>query len=66
MLDRIDYNMECAVENVKSGNKQLVKADDYQKSASSTSSVVILGLVGMIGLMGGLLAIKKLKDFKKN
>jgi hypothetical protein len=63
MLDRIDYNMECAVENVKSGNKQLVKADDYQKSASSTSSVVILGLVGMIGLMGGLLAIKKTKGF---
>ena len=63
MLDRIDYNMECAVENVKSGNKQLVKADDYQKSASSTSRGVILGLVGMIGLMSGIFAIKKTRGF---
>ena len=55
--------MESAVENVKSGNIQLTKADDYHKSASSTSQKVIVGLVGMIGLMAGLLAIKKTKGF---
>jgi len=59
MLDRIDYNMENAVQNVKSGNTHLIKADNYHKSSSATSQTVIYGLGGMIGLMAGLLVIKK-------
>ena len=63
MLDRIDYNMECAVENVKSGVGQLDKADEHQKSAMSTQTKIIGGLTGMISIMIGLLILKKTKGF---
>ena len=63
ILDRIDYNMDCAVENVKSGVGQLDKADEHQKSAMSTQTKIIGGLTGMIGIMVGLLILKKTKGF---
>ena len=63
ILDRIDYNMECAVENIKSGVGLLGKADEHQKSTMSTQTKIIGGLTGMIGIMIGLLILKKPKSF---
>ena len=48
ILDRIDYNLELAVENVESGNVQLAQAAKHQKSASKRALVCILILVGII------------------
>jgi syntaxin 16 len=36
ILDRIDYNMETAVQHVKSGLVQIEKADEYSKKARPT------------------------------
>ena len=63
ILDRIDYNMECAVDNVKSGGEQLVKANNYQKSSSSTTQKIIIGLTGMIGIVLGVFVIKETQNF---
>ena len=59
ILDRIDYNMECAVSNVKSGNDNLETANKHHKKASSTQIKLIGGLIGIIGLLGGILALKQ-------
>lgn len=42
ILDRIDYNMEAAVEHAKEGNVQLVKAETNQKNALPLRCVIVL------------------------
>jgi len=42
ILDRIDYNMESAVQHVKKAEQELVKADDYSKKARPTKCILIL------------------------
>ncbi len=48
ILDRIDYNMENAVENVKEGIKHLEKAEESQKNAMSVKCIIVLVLLIII------------------
>eukprot|EP00614_Pseudopedinella_elastica_P001912 CAMPEP_0172603888 /NCGR_PEP_ID=MMETSP1068-20121228/24099_1 /TAXON_ID=35684 /ORGANISM="Pseudopedinella elastica, Strain CCMP716" /LENGTH=496 /DNA_ID=CAMNT_0013405767 /DNA_START=63 /DNA_END=1553 /DNA_ORIENTATION=+ len=56
VLDRIDYNMEQAVEKVEDGVVQLVKAEEYQKSARPRYCICVL--LFLISSMVGLLVLK--------
>jgi syntaxin 16 len=42
VLDRIDYNMETAVQHVRKGLGEIEKADDYSKKAAPTKCILIL------------------------
>lgn len=50
ILDRIDYNMETAVEHAKEGVKQLEKAEQHQKNAMSVKCIMVLVLLIIIML----------------
>ena len=56
ILDRIDYNMENALENVKQGVKEIEKAEEHQKNSLSVKCIMLL--VILIGIMVGILAWK--------
>jgi len=56
ILDRIDYNMENALENVKQGVKEIEKAEEHQKNSLSVKCIILL--VILIGIMVGILAWK--------
>ena len=56
ILDRIDYNMEAAVEHAKEGNVQLVKAETNQKNALPLRCIIVL--VVLIAIMLGVLVWK--------
>jgi syntaxin 16 len=56
ILDRIDYNMENAVEHAKEGIKHLEKAEENQKNAMSVKCIILL--VVLIAIMVGILAWK--------
>lgn len=60
ILDRIDYNMEAAVEHAKEGNVQLVKAETNQKNALPLRCVIVL--VVLIAIMLGILVWKHQKN----
>ena len=51
ILDRIDFNMESAVEHAKEGIVQLQKAEDHQKNALPFRCIVVL--VVLISIMLG-------------
>ena len=53
ILDRIDYNMEAAVEHAKEGNKELVKAETNQKNALPFRCIIVL--VILIACMVGVI-----------
>jgi syntaxin 16 len=59
ILDRIDYNMENAVEHVQEGMKQLVTAEQHQKNAMTTKC--ILALIVLIVIMMSVLIWKHSK-----
>jgi syntaxin 16 len=63
ILDRIDYNMENAVSNVKEGVEQLTKAEEHQKNSMSVKCIILL--VILIGIMVGILAWKHSDGNKK-
>ena len=48
ILDRIDYNLELAVDNVEMGNVQLANASKQQKTGSKRALICILILVGIV------------------
>ena len=50
ILDRIDFNMENAVEDVTKGREELVKAEDNQKKAMSVRCIMLLVLLIIIML----------------
>ena len=56
ILDRIDYNMESAVEHAKEGIKELKKAEDHQKNALPMKCIV--ALVVLIAIMLIVLVVK--------
>ena len=56
ILDRIDYNMENAVEHAREGVKQLHKAEESQKANLAIKCIVIL--VILIAIMIGVLVWK--------
>jgi len=56
ILDRIDYNMESAVEHAQEGIKQLVKAEEHQKNALPFRCIVLL--VVLIAIMLVVLIVK--------
>ena len=56
VLDRIDYNMEQAVENAKEGIQQLEKAEEHQKSAMSPRLIMVLLI--LIAIMLTILILK--------
>ena len=53
MLDRIDFNMEGAVENVRQGKEQLDKAEEHQKNAMSVRCIILLVvlIIVMLGVL---------------
>jgi len=56
ILDRIDYNMENAVEHAKSGVEQLQKAETQQKKNLAIKCIILLVLLNII--MVGILVWK--------
>ncbi len=56
ILDRIDYNMESAVDQAKEGIKQLEKAEEHQKNSMSVKCII--GLVVLIIILVGVLIWK--------
>ncbi len=50
ILDRIDYNMETAVEHAKEGIAQLNQAEEHQKAALPFKCMVILSILIIIML----------------
>ena len=48
ILDRIDYNMEHAVEHAKEGVKQLEKAEEHQKNNLAIKCIILLVLLILI------------------
>lgn len=48
ILDRIDYNMETAVEHAKEGVVQLQKAEENQKNAMAFRCIIVLILLIII------------------
>jgi len=56
ILDRIDYNMENAVEHAREGVKQLHKAEESQKANLAIKCIVLL--VILIIIMVGVLIWK--------
>eukprot|EP01036_Dinobryon_divergens_P030635 gene30635-39908_t len=54
ILDRIDYNMEHAVENAKQGVVQLEQAEESQKKAMSVRCIIVL-VVLIVILLGVLI-----------
>jgi len=56
ILDRIDYNMEAAVEHAKEGIVQLQKAEEHQKNALPLRCIIVL--VVLIAIMLGVLIWK--------
>lgn len=59
ILDRIDYNMESAVEHAKEGITQLEKAEEHQKNAMSVRCIFLL--VFLIIVMLIILVLKHTK-----
>lgn len=57
ILDRIDYNMENAVEHAKSGVEQLQKAETQQKKNLAIKCILLLVLLNII--MVGILVWKR-------
>ena len=57
VIDRIDYNMEMAVERTKKGLEQLNKAEQYQKSSRPLKCMVLL--VVLIAIMVIILIVRK-------
>ena len=51
VLDRIDFNMENAVEHAKEGVEQLTKAESKQKSALPMRCIIILVILIIIMLI---------------
>lgn len=62
ILDRIDYNMEQAVEHAREGISQLEKAEETQKSARSFKCIIVLVILIAIMLI---LFILKHTTFKR-
>jgi len=56
ILDRIDYNMEVAVEHATEGKKQLDQAETHQKNALPCRCIIVL--VILIAIMLGVLIWK--------
>jgi hypothetical protein len=48
ILDRIDYNMENAVEHAKEGVKQLYKAEEHQKKNLAIKCIILLVILNII------------------
>jgi syntaxin 16 len=45
LLDRIDYNMEAAVEHVKGGVEQLHQAEEHQKNNIAMRCIILLVVI---------------------
>mmetsp|Transcript_8668 Transcript_8668/g.27290 ORF Transcript_8668/g.27290 Transcript_8668/m.27290 type:complete len:295 (+) Transcript_8668:11-895(+) len=57
ILDRIDYNLEQAMERTNEGMKHLIKAEEHQKSARATKCIVFL--IILIAIMTGIIIVRK-------
>lgn len=47
MLDRIDYNLSNAVEDLKQSDKELIKAQGYQKRTTKCKLILLMALVAL-------------------
>mmetsp|Transcript_3698 Transcript_3698/g.6130 ORF Transcript_3698/g.6130 Transcript_3698/m.6130 type:complete len:318 (+) Transcript_3698:107-1060(+) len=63
VLDRIDYNMEHAVEHAREGVKQLSKAEEHQKANLAIKCIIVLVILN--GIMIAVLAWKHSEGNKK-
>eukprot|EP00474_Spongospora_subterranea_P010280 CRZ10738.1 hypothetical protein [Spongospora subterranea] len=51
VLDRIDYNVEQSMQQVKAGTTELLKAEEYQKRGKTTCCIVILFMACLICIL---------------
>ena len=51
ILDRIDYNMESAVEHMKVGQENLIQAEEKQKNAMPMRCIIALVVLVVIMLI---------------
>jgi syntaxin 16 len=53
ILDRIDYNMEAAVDHAKEGVEELVKAEEHQKNATPVRCIafLVVGIIIMLAIL---------------
>ncbi len=58
-LNRIDTNIENSLSKVKSADKELVKADDYSRSSSRNSNLIICILVAIVVGLSLFIGIRK-------
>ena len=63
ILDRIDYNMETAVEHAKEGLVHLEKAEEHQKNSIAMKCIIVLVL--LIAIMIIVLVFKHTDTKKK-
>ena len=55
IFDRIDYNLQVALENTKNANQQLVKAQNHQKCTRAAGCIMLLiGIIMFLVLILGL------------
>jgi len=45
ILDRIDYNIDSALENTKQANKELIEADKNMKSSCARNSIMLIIII---------------------
>ena len=65
MLDRIDYNMEMAVEKTKEGVKEVKIADEYQKQEKSRANKCMFFLILSIAIVLAIFIVKHMPTKKK-
>lgn len=65
ILDRIDYNMEIALDHTKKGMKEMTQAETYQKEEKSRATKCIGFLVLCIFIMVMVIVIKHMPSSQK-
>ncbi|ETO24332.1 hypothetical protein RFI_12825 [Reticulomyxa filosa] len=51
LLDRIDYNVEQTVNNIRSAQDEIIKAEKHQKASRSVLCIIILILLIFVGVI---------------
>jgi syntaxin 16 len=59
VLDRIDRNIDAAIEDVEAGNQELAAAEDHQKKGNKCFYIYIVLMVVLVLILGSVILIRK-------